>query len=59
MSVLEMGAYPFDNESKSLMNEIEVRVETSYGSVKISIYGDRNKHPIITFHDMGLDCNLF
>uniref|UniRef100_A0A0K0CSW0 Protein NDRG3 n=1 Tax=Angiostrongylus cantonensis TaxID=6313 RepID=A0A0K0CSW0_ANGCA len=31
------------------------RVDTVYGKVKVSIYGDRTKHPMITFHDLGLD----
>ncbi|TKR62481.1 hypothetical protein L596_026433 [Steinernema carpocapsae] len=59
MSSMEMGMYPFACDSKPLMDQqepdIEERVQTSYGSVKVSIYGDRTKHPVVTFHDIGLD----
>ncbi|KAI6179453.1 hypothetical protein M3Y98_00612200 [Aphelenchoides besseyi] len=33
------------------------RVDTSYGRVKVSIYGDRSKEAIVTFHDIGLDAD--
>lgn len=59
MTSLEMGVYPFDIDTKPLMNEIEERVDTSFGSIKVSIYGNRDKYPIITFHDIGLDCKIF
>lgn len=58
MTSLEMGVYPFESDLKLLINEIEERVETSYGSVKVSIYGNRDKYPIVTFHDIGLDCKF-
>ncbi|EPB71051.1 Ndr family protein [Ancylostoma ceylanicum] len=31
------------------------RVDTDYGKVKVSIYGNRGKHPLVTFHDLALD----
>ncbi|VDM82191.1 unnamed protein product [Strongylus vulgaris] len=31
------------------------RVDTDFGKVKVTIYGDRDKHPLITFHDLALD----
>ncbi|PIO53641.1 hypothetical protein TELCIR_25017 [Teladorsagia circumcincta] len=34
---------------------VEERIDTAYGKVKISIYGNRDKHPLITFHDLALD----
>ncbi|KAH7728617.1 Protein Y48G10A.3 [Aphelenchoides avenae] len=57
MASLEMGAYPFVTDSQPLMEyqDIEEKVNTSFGAVKVSVYGDRTKHPIVTFHDIGLD----
>jgi pimeloyl-ACP methyl ester carboxylesterase len=57
MSSLELGAYPFTSDLQPLMDyqDIEEKVSTSFGAVKVSIYGDRTKHPIVTFHDIGLD----
>lgn len=53
---MEMGAYPFDHEPpQPFEHEIEEKVPTAYGPVKVSIYGERNKHPLVTFHDIGLD----
>ena len=37
---------------------LQERVQTAYGKVKVTIYGDRKRHPIVTFHDLGLDCEL-
>jgi hypothetical protein len=34
-----------------------MRVETAYGHVKVSIYGDRSKEAIVTFHDLGMDAD--
>uniref|UniRef100_A0A0N5AFM0 Protein NDRG3 n=1 Tax=Syphacia muris TaxID=451379 RepID=A0A0N5AFM0_9BILA len=31
------------------------KVSTAFGNVKVSIYGNRKMHPIVTFHDIGLD----
>ncbi|PAV71170.1 hypothetical protein WR25_07359 [Diploscapter pachys] len=31
------------------------KVDTSFGKVKVSIYGNRKRHPLVTFHDLGLD----
>jgi len=36
-------------------DDIEEKVDTAFGKVKVSIYGDRSLHPIVTFHDIGLD----
>ncbi|KAI1717498.1 ndr family domain-containing protein [Ditylenchus destructor] len=35
----------------------EERVHTTFGQVKVSIYGEASsqKHPIVTFHDIGMD----
>uniref|UniRef100_A0A1I7XH27 Col_cuticle_N domain-containing protein n=1 Tax=Heterorhabditis bacteriophora TaxID=37862 RepID=A0A1I7XH27_HETBA len=33
----------------------EEKVDTAHGKVKVSIYGDRKKHPLVTFHDLALD----
>lgn len=62
MSNLEMGTYPFDSQPLVDIIEIEEKVNTAYGVVKVSIYGDRkdaNCIPIVTFHDIGLDCMFF
>jgi len=55
---IEMGVYP-TGEGEPLMNtsEIEEKVQTSYGLVKVTVYGDRKKHPIVTFHDIGMDAD--
>uniref|UniRef100_A0A915EIP4 Uncharacterized protein n=1 Tax=Ditylenchus dipsaci TaxID=166011 RepID=A0A915EIP4_9BILA len=55
MSSLEMGSYPFDSTLHSSDGEIEEKISTAYGPVKVSIYGERSRHPIVTFHDIGLD----
>jgi hypothetical protein len=31
------------------------RIDTSYGKIKVSIYGDQSKDAIVTFHDLGMD----
>lgn len=57
-----MGIYPFDPQPLNDIIEIEEKVNTAYGQVKVSIYGDRkdtNHIPIVTFHDIGLDCKIF
>lgn len=33
--------------------KFQVRVQTAYGNIDIEIYGDRHKHPVLTFHDIG------
>lgn len=58
MSSIEMGIYPFSHDSQPLMDhapDFEEKVQTAYGNVKVSIYGDRKMIPIVTFHDLGLD----
>lgn len=53
---MEMGS--IINDSQPLMDhspDIVEKVATAYGNVKVSIYGDRKRHPIVTFHDLGLD----
>uniref|UniRef100_A0A0M3HX41 N-myc downstream regulated n=2 Tax=Ascaris TaxID=6251 RepID=A0A0M3HX41_ASCLU len=58
MAAMEMGIYPFSHDSQPLMDhapDLEEKVPTAYGNVKVSIYGDRKMHPIVTFHDLGLD----
>jgi len=53
MSSMELGDYPFLDSSEN--TNIEERVETSYGNVKVTIYGDRKNEAIVTFHDLGMD----
>ncbi|KJH41326.1 Ndr family protein [Dictyocaulus viviparus] len=58
MTSMEMHA--FTNDQQPLIdNQIpqmnEEKVDTIYGKVKVSIYGNPSKHPLITFHDLGLD----
>ncbi|KAI1703381.1 ndr family domain-containing protein [Ditylenchus destructor] len=57
MSSLEMGSYPFNGDAQPIVDvEMEEKVQTAFGHVKVSIYGDnRNKPAILTFHDIGLD----
>jgi len=38
-----------------MLVESEQHVQTVYGKILINIIGDRNKHPIVTFHDIGLN----
>jgi len=53
---IEMGEYPFVSVSNELANSsVEEHVNTSYGQVKVSIYGDRSNDAIVTFHDLGMD----
>lgn len=40
---------------ESSREALEVRVSTAFGIVKVSIWGERKKHPILTVHDLGLD----
>lgn len=35
--------------------DIEEKVPTAFGNIKVSIYGNRRMHPIVTFHDLGMD----
>lgn len=58
MSSIEMRAFPGDDQplvENTQPDMQEERVDTSYGKVKVSIYGNRSKHPLITFHDLALD----
>ncbi|MFH4973615.1 hypothetical protein AB6A40_000324 [Gnathostoma spinigerum] len=58
MSSMEMGVYSHSQDSQPLMDfssDFEEKVSTSYGLIKVSIYGDRKMTPIVTFHDVGLD----
>uniref|UniRef100_A0A914DNF2 Uncharacterized protein n=1 Tax=Acrobeloides nanus TaxID=290746 RepID=A0A914DNF2_9BILA len=38
-----------------MLVEFDQKVQTVYGNILVNIYGDRNKHPILTFHDIGLN----
>ncbi|KAK5986253.1 hypothetical protein GCK32_018988, partial [Trichostrongylus colubriformis] len=56
MASMEMHSLPHDAFlDNQLPDLVEERIDTSFGRVKISIYGDRSKHPLITFHDLALD----
>ena len=37
----------------------EVRIETDRGSLLIAVQGNRNKPAIVTYHDLGLNCEYF
>uniref|UniRef100_A0AC34Q773 Uncharacterized protein n=1 Tax=Panagrolaimus sp. JU765 TaxID=591449 RepID=A0AC34Q773_9BILA len=52
---IELGNFSYESEPLMPLIDSEEKVQTSYGLVKVSIYGDRKKHPIVTFHDIGLD----
>ncbi|KAI6182290.1 Misexpression suppressor of KSR 2 [Aphelenchoides bicaudatus] len=55
MSSIELGEFPFTRGDFSAI-PIEDYVDTSFGKVKVSIYGDRSKKDaIVTFHDLGMD----
>ncbi|KAK6023088.1 Ndr family protein [Ostertagia ostertagi] len=56
MASMEMHAFSHDSLlDNQLPDLVEERIDTAYGKVKISIYGNRDKHPLITFHDLALD----
>lgn len=58
MTAMEMHALNSDMQplvDNTLPEMSEEKVDTVYGKVKVSIYGNRNRHPLITFHDLGLD----
>ncbi|GMT28888.1 hypothetical protein PFISCL1PPCAC_20185, partial [Pristionchus fissidentatus] len=61
MSSIEMEMYPFGRDSQPTHDDgraadmTEERVQTGFGKVKVTIYGDRKRHPLVTFHDLGLD----
>lgn len=54
---MELGSFPFAEELQPLngYSEIEETLPTRFGDVKVSIFGDRTKEPIVTFHDIALD----
>jgi pimeloyl-ACP methyl ester carboxylesterase len=35
--------------------EENIAIPTSYGDILVHIYGNRAKHPLVTFHDVGLN----
>lgn len=37
----------------------EETVETDKGPIIVAVQGSRNKTPIITYHDLGLNCKFF
>ncbi|WKX89563.1 hypothetical protein Q1695_008880 [Nippostrongylus brasiliensis] len=61
MNSLEMHSFQsdfqplVDNPHAEMQEE---RIDTAYGKVKVSVYGNRSKHPLVTFHDLALDCTL-
>ncbi|CAJ0946165.1 unnamed protein product, partial [Mesorhabditis belari] len=63
MAGIELETYPFAKDDHYSTNcepthgadLTEERVGTAFGNVKVSIYGDRAKKAMITFHDLGLD----
>ena len=32
-------------------------VDTGDDEILIAVHGDRKKHPMVTYHDVGLNCN--
>lgn len=65
MASIEMHSFTRDMQplmDEAASNLTEEKVNTAFGQVKVSIYGDpkdSRKVPMITFHDLGLDCKLF
>ncbi|VDD86623.1 unnamed protein product [Enterobius vermicularis] len=58
MGSIEMEDLPLtrnDALKSETAADIEESVQTAFGNIKVSIYGDRKMHPIVTFHDIGLD----
>ncbi|KAJ1363781.1 hypothetical protein KIN20_023716 [Parelaphostrongylus tenuis] len=59
MTSMEMHSFSSSDIQPLVDNPIpemnSERVDTAYGKVKVSIYGNRDRHPLITFHDLGLD----
>lgn len=58
MGSIELEDLPLtkdDHMMSESVSDIEEKVSTAYGNIKVSIYGDRKMHPIVTFHDIGLD----
>ncbi|EGT41269.1 hypothetical protein CAEBREN_07262 [Caenorhabditis brenneri] len=61
MASIEMHSFTRDMQplmEEAANNFAEEKVNTAFGQVKVSIYGDRKdpkKVPMITFHDLGLD----
>ncbi|VDK80472.1 unnamed protein product [Litomosoides sigmodontis] len=56
-SAAEMGTY-FQDELPLISEhppDFEEKILTPYGNVKVTIYGNRQSSPIVTFHDMALD----
>ncbi|CAG9138253.1 unnamed protein product [Plutella xylostella] len=37
----------------------EIRVRTDRGDIMVAVHGDRNKPAIVTYHDLGLNCEFF
>lgn len=37
----------------------EVYVDTDNGPVCVAVQGDRSRPPILTYHDLGLNCKIF
>ncbi|GMR54086.1 hypothetical protein PMAYCL1PPCAC_24281, partial [Pristionchus mayeri] len=58
---IEMETYPFGRDTQPLHDDgkaadmTEEKVQTGFGKVKVTIYGDRKRQPLVTFHDLGLD----
>ncbi|KAI3413527.1 hypothetical protein GPALN_011017 [Globodera pallida] len=51
-----MGVFPFVPVDTTELVEAEETVETSgFGLVKVNIFGKVGRHPIVTFHDIGLN----
>jgi hypothetical protein len=42
---------------EKIHHEHEERVPTAYGTVKVTVWGDACRHPIVTVHDIGLDAH--
>jgi hypothetical protein len=43
----------FSKDDSSILEE---RVETGEGSVLVAVQGNRSKPAILTYHDLGLNC---
>ncbi|KAL3116120.1 hypothetical protein niasHT_007420 [Heterodera trifolii] len=49
-----MGVFPFVQQT-DLCDSEEIVETSAFGSVKVNIFGNSERYPIVTFHDIGLN----
>ena len=65
MDVIELTSVDVKNaltpltEVEAKLVEDSVYVKTRYGNIFVTIQGNRQKTPFITYPDLGLNCNCF